>query len=112
MTARLTHEQWVSRNPVADMPPDVLARVRASEPKATPPTMRYPIWWQAAYACFCDCSTERSIGFGIGPIPSGAIRAWLAWKQIPEPTLTMLHDIVRRMDAKYLELEAARAKEK
>lgn len=83
--------------------------VAAQTPEARDPGTRFPLWWEMAYACFCDCSTERSFGFGVGPIPYSKILEWGRWKQLGAVDLGDLVHIVRRMDAKWLELEAARA---
>lgn len=93
------------------LPEEGRALLRAQTPEATDPGCRFPIWWQLAYACFCEASSERQLGFGIGPIPSSAIYAFAARKRLSRGDADDLHGIVRRMDAKYLELEAARAKE-
>jgi hypothetical protein len=111
MTARLVHVLWMGRNGSgrALMPAAAWAVVEQQTPDARDPGTRYPLWWQMSWACFCDTGTERSIGFGVGPIPYRAILEWGRWRGIGGANLTTLVHVVRRMDAKYLEIEAARA---
>lgn len=111
MTARLVHQLWMSRNgaPRDQMPPEAWAVVEAQTPEAREPPITRPLWTQIAFACFWDCSTERAIGFGgVGPIPYRAIVTW-ADRNVPRQHHRTLIDVVRRMDAKYLQIEAARA---
>jgi hypothetical protein len=94
------------------MDPATWARVQASDPRYVAPPVSAPLWHQMAFACFYDTSTERSLGFGIGPIPYSKILEWGRWKRLAGRDLDDLVFIVRRMDAKWLELEAARMKAK
>jgi hypothetical protein len=116
MTARLVHVEWMRRNGAGwdKVPASVKARTIEQTPEATDPGTRHPVWWQMAWSCFCDTSTERSLGFGVGPIPWSKIVEWGTLAGLTGSTLKDLVFIVRRMDAKWLELEriAAEAERK
>lgn len=115
MTARLVHALWMSRHGAGRdlMPVAQWAEVERQTPEAVVPAVRFPVWGQLCFACFWDCSTERALGFGgVGPIPFTRILEWGKWKRLDGTDLRTLVEVVRLMDAKYLEIEAARAKAK
>lgn len=109
MTARLVHVLWLSRNPRADMPEAAWALVQQQVPEARDVPLHHPAWWATAWGCFRACSTERSLGFGVGPIPWSRIRQWGESRGLTGSTLRTLEHVVQAMDNKYLELEATRA---
>lgn len=109
MTARLTHVLWASRNPVADMPPEALARVRSEVPTARPVPVARPAWERLAFEAFWALDTERPRGWGIYPIPVSRIREWCRAEAPSPATARILEQVVRAMDRRYLEIEIARA---
>lgn len=113
MTARLTHALWMSRNEGDRMremlPPEAWAAVERDKPEARPVPIRFPLWGQMAFACFWDTSTERQLGFGVGPIPWSKIRLWGESRGLGHQHLVTLEHVVRQMDSEYLRIEHERA---
>ena len=72
-----------------------------------PPVLRHPTWVAIILAGFHDVSTERAIGFGMGPIPWSAIVARGATAPplgpgLKGPRLAAFVHAVRRCDGVYL----------
>lgn len=88
------------------MPPHLLP------PEATPPPLRYPQWWAMANKAFADTETCRQYGMAIGPIPWTALNDWCTAHGLTGQVRLVLIDIVRRMDAQWLDAEYQRTKEK
>lgn len=60
--------------------------------------------WQA----FCDCSADRQIGFGVGPIPFSSLCLWCSIHGIDGADRAYLIELVSAVDRDYLEAVAAR----
>ncbi len=112
MTARLAYRLWMSRtNGEAVL--DACAQMGLPPPpEAVEPPCNFPWWAQVCETCFWDCDTERERGWGIGPIPSSKIRGWCRAEQMRPGLARIVHDVVRRMDAKYLEIEIEAERQK
>lgn len=61
---------------------------------------------------FYDLGTERQTGFGIGPIPVNSIYAYASHIGLAESDTADLLQIVRALDAVFLEKEQRKAKRK
>jgi len=59
------------------------------------------IWMLA----FRQLTTERQIGWGVGPIPWSAIAAWAEEWELDEEQASDLAYYVRRMDREYIRLK-------
>jgi hypothetical protein len=81
-------------------------------PEAFPPPDPWPQWSRVCMVAFYDLSTERSYstGFGvsIGPIPWTPIDAWGRAHGLAGDVLRAFVAVIRRMDAAWLPIEAAR----
>jgi len=45
-----------------------------------------------------DCTTERQIGFGVGPIPWGAVMRWCEVKGVSSELTESVWQVIRRVD--------------
>ena len=52
---------------------------------------------------FCDLSTTRSYGMGVGPIPWNRIMEFAAWKGLGYSNTDILVEVIRAMDTVYIE---------
>ena len=60
---------------------------------------------------FWDLSTERQLGFTVGPIPVSAIQDYASAKGLPSYMMVLFESVIRAMDKVYLEsAEKARKK--
>lgn len=62
------------------------------------------------FAAFMDLTTERSFGFGEGPIPWSAVRQYCRDGDIVGDQLADMHYHVGKLDSVYLEYRAKQAK--
>ena len=51
---------------------------------------------------FWDLSTERQIGFTVGPIPVNSIYSYACAKGIPSSIMVLFETVIRAMDQTYL----------
>lgn len=55
------------------------------------------------WSAFADLSTDRPVGFGIGPIPGSAIRAYAQWYSIDDSDeYERFKSLIRRMDREFM----------
>jgi hypothetical protein len=55
------------------------------------------------WSAFADLSTDRQVGFGIGPIPGSAIRAYAQWYGIDDADeYERFKSLIRTMDREFL----------
>ena len=66
-----------------------------SDPPSLPEELRF--YW----AAFWELSSERSFGFGIGPIPHSAIRLYADANGVRGDFMETFIGIIRRMDGEY-----------
>jgi hypothetical protein len=52
---------------------------------------------------FWDLSTERAIGFTIGPIPWQAIRLYASANGLPQYMMRLFESVIRAMDEVYMQ---------
>jgi len=61
---------------------------------------------------FWELSTERQIGFAIGPIPVSRVRTYAAQNGLDEQSTELLVHVVRSMDGAYLKWVADERRKK
>lgn len=64
---------------------------------------------------FWDLSTERQLGFTVGPIPESAIRRYPGVEDLSPAMMVLFQTVIRRMDQTYrewAEIERKRAQKK
>jgi hypothetical protein len=77
---------------------------------ADPPELDPGLQWYLS--AFFELSTDRSMGFGPGPIPGMAIRDFAKWYQVTADEFDDFVYLIRELDAEWLDWTAKQSEKK
>lgn len=77
---------------------------------AQPPELSAGLEWYLE--AWQELSHDRQIGFGLGPIPGSAIRAFAEYHRLDDTERDDLMHLIRRLDQVFLEHSAEQAPER